>query len=229
MSPTRPEPSTNLSWEERRDEVISYLETYQNAKCVITFRLHCALPCLALETPVLLVRDSFKSVRFDPYRDWLHKAYPKEVIDGNFKDFILNPPANPDNYKATRAELQKTIAAFIEEAKNETRTATELVRTNYSEEEFLKWKNTAMKKSLNSYYDEYWYDFKEYKAFKKEYDKLKKNYDKLKAENEELEAKVEKLEKKHKSDKKKLKLLNSKAVKIALKLRAIYIKIFKGK
>lgn len=230
LSPTRPQPSTDLPWEVRRDEVISYLETYQNAKCVITFRLHCALPCLALETPVLLVRDSFKSVRFDPYRDWLHKAYPKEVIEGNFKDFILNPPANPDNYKATRAELQKTIAAFIEGAKNETRTATELVRTNYTQEEFLKWKNDTMKVTLNSYYDEYWYDFKEYKALKKDYDKLQKECEKLKEDNKALKAKVKTLKKNADlSDyEKKIKLLDSKSVKIALKFRAFYIRILKA-
>lgn len=113
LSPTRPEPSTNLSWEERRDEVIRYLETYQNAKCVITFRLHCALPCLALETPVLLVRHSFKSVRFDPYRKWLHKAKPQKVIDGEYRDFMLNPPANPDKYKATREALKKQFLNLL--------------------------------------------------------------------------------------------------------------------
>ena len=101
--------------------------------------------------------------------------------------------------------------------------------TNYTEEEFLRWKNDTMKKTLNSYYDEYWYDFKEYKALKKDYDKLQSKYDKVKDENKELREKIEKLEKTIKSDKKKLKLLNSKTVKIALKIRALYIKIFKGK
>lgn len=174
LAPTRPNPSTDIPWEERRDEVIRYLETYQNAKCVITFRLHCALPCLALETPVLLVRHSFKSVRFDPYREWLHKASPAQVIDGEFKDFLLNPPANPENYKETREALKKTISEFIEQSKTETRKASELVRTNYSEIEFLRWKNEAMKKSLNSYYDEYWYDFRRYSELSKKNEELKK-------------------------------------------------------
>ena len=176
------------------------------------------------------MRDSFKSVRFDTYRDWLHKAYPKEVIDGNFKDFILNPPQNPDNYKPVRAELQKTISAFIEQAKNETRTATELIRTNYTEEEFLKWKNDTMKVTLNSYYDEYWYDFKEYKALKKNYDKLQKDYEKLQKENEHLKS-VANASKKNvnlNEYEKNVKLLDSKSVRIALKFRDFYIRILKN-
>ena len=40
---------------------------------------------------------------------------------------------------------------------------------------------------------------------------------------------IDRIKERAKADKKKMKLLNSKAVKIALKLRAIYIKIFKGK
>lgn len=168
------------------------------------------------------MRDSFKSVRFDPYRDWLHKAYPKEVIDGNFKDFILNPPQNPDNYKPVRAELQKTISAFIEQAKNETRTATELVRTNYTEEEFLKWKNDTMKVTLNSYYDEYWYDFKEYKALKKEYEKLKKENEYLKSIANTSKKNID-----YDEYEKNVKLLDSKSVKIALKFRDFYIRILK--
>ena len=33
------------------------LKIYENAYCVVTDRLHCALPCLAFETPVLLIKD----------------------------------------------------------------------------------------------------------------------------------------------------------------------------
>ncbi len=189
LSPTRPEPSTDLSWEERRDEVIKYLEAYQNARCVITFRLHCALPCLALETPVLLVRHSFKSVRFDPYRKWLHKAKPEQVISGEFRDFILNPPANPENYKPVREALIKNITEFIEQTKSENRKASELVRTDYTETDFLRWKNAAMKTSLESYYDEYWYDFRRYNELGRECRRMEKTEQLLRKELEKEKQK----------------------------------------
>ncbi len=162
---------------------------------MLTFRLHCALPCLALETPVLLVRRSFNSVRFDPYRDWLHKAKPEQVIGGEFRDFILNPSANPDTYKPVREALIKSITEFIEHTKSETRKASELVRTDYTETEFLRWKNAAMKTSLESYYDEYWYDFRRYnelgrecQQMEKREERLRKELEKEKQKNAELKA-----------------------------------------
>ena len=154
VAPTRVDPSTNLSWETRKREVEHMLDLYQNAKCVLAFRLHCALPCLALETPVLLVRESFGSVRFKPYKKWMHTAYPQQVINGEFKDFLLNPPENPPDYKPVREQLQKTITDFIEQAKKETRKASELVRTEFTDLELMKWQNETMKQTLHSYHIE---------------------------------------------------------------------------
>ena len=52
---------SNMSWDERKQQVESILKIYQGAHMVITNKLHCTLPCLALETPVVLLYDtSFK-------------------------------------------------------------------------------------------------------------------------------------------------------------------------
>ncbi len=234
LRPTRPEPSTNIPWEERRDEVIKYLEIYQNAKCVVAFRLHCALPCLALETPILLVRHSYKSVRFKPYRDWFNNAYNEQVIAGEFDDYILNPRPNPDTYKPVREELQKTISAFIEQTKAETGKASELVRTTYTEEEFLRWKNQAMKTSLESYYKEYWTDFgdiialkKQIKALNKENEALLKKNAKLADKNSELKDEIKEVKTANKELTDKLKALRpeSKSIRFVLKLRRLYEKL----
>mgnify|MGYP000943183057 CR=1 FL=1 len=45
------------SFEERMAKAEEILTLYQNAKFVITRRLHVTLPCLALETPVLSIVD----------------------------------------------------------------------------------------------------------------------------------------------------------------------------
>ncbi|MBR1865957.1 MAG: polysaccharide pyruvyl transferase family protein [Lachnospiraceae bacterium] len=168
IAPTREEPSTNLTWEVRKKQVEEMLDIYQNAKCVLAFRLHCALPCLALETPVLLVRPSFRSVRFTPYKDWMHTAFPDQVINGEFRDFMLNPPANPEDYKPVRAQLEKTISDFISQAKQETRKASELVRTQFTEQELMEWQNKTMKQTLHSYHIECHIDLRQILQQKKQ-------------------------------------------------------------
>ena len=48
---------SNATFEERMAKAEEILTLYQNAKFVITRRLHVTLPCLALETPVLSIVD----------------------------------------------------------------------------------------------------------------------------------------------------------------------------
>ncbi|MBE5859924.1 MAG: polysaccharide pyruvyl transferase family protein [Butyrivibrio sp.] len=161
LPPTRKEPSTDIPWEERKKEVESYLDIYQNAKCVVTKRLHCALPCLALETPVLLVRKSYTSPRFKPYMDWMKSTTPDRVIAGDYKAFLNNPDPNPSDYLKYRESLSKSIKEFLEEAQNETRKASELVRTDYTEDDVLRWQNKVMKETLHNYFLESHVDLRE--------------------------------------------------------------------
>ncbi|OEK08464.1 hypothetical protein A8C32_03165 [Flavivirga aquatica] len=61
-------PSNTYSDEEKFEMAESLLKKYAKAKLVITSRIHCALPCLALGTPVIFINgfDSFvDSCRFD--------------------------------------------------------------------------------------------------------------------------------------------------------------------
>ncbi len=61
-------PSNTYTDEEKFEMAESLLKKYAKAKLVITSRIHCALPCLALGTPVIFVNgfDSFvDSCRFD--------------------------------------------------------------------------------------------------------------------------------------------------------------------
>ena len=62
------------------EELLSYarelVEKYARASLVVTSRIHCALPCLGLETPVVLVEDSrqeeMSSCRFGGLRELFH-------------------------------------------------------------------------------------------------------------------------------------------------------------
>ncbi|WP_299179750.1 polysaccharide pyruvyl transferase family protein [uncultured Aquimarina sp.] len=61
-------PSNTYTDEEKFDMAVDLLNKYARAKLVITSRIHCALPCLAMGTPVIFVNgfDSFvDSCRFD--------------------------------------------------------------------------------------------------------------------------------------------------------------------
>lgn len=196
IAPTRPEPSTDMPWADRQAQVEEMLDLYQNAKCVVTFRLHCALPSLALGTPVLLVRSGFNSVRFKPYADWLHHAYDDDVVDGKYREWFLNPPANPDDYLETRYALEKTVSEFIEETKKETRKASELDRLKVDPDELMKWQNARMKETLHSFHIESQIDLGEMNRMKREIaaanKKLNKNQEQIRSLKKELKEEKKK-------------------------------------
>lgn len=52
----------------------SLIKKYSSAELIVTTRLHCALPCLALGTPVLLIGDNYDSLRFNGLTDFINTA-----------------------------------------------------------------------------------------------------------------------------------------------------------
>ena len=84
-------PSNKYTDEEKFDMAENLLKKYARARLVITSRIHCALPCLALGTPVIFVNgfDSFvDSCRFDGILELFNR------IDVNSKtgEFTANFP-----------------------------------------------------------------------------------------------------------------------------------------
>ena len=76
------------------------LNHYQSAACVITSRLHCALPCLALGTPVFVV-DAFK----DQTRYSRHCSVD-EFLSGESGLDIDHPEPNSDEFLSFRSSLE---------------------------------------------------------------------------------------------------------------------------
>ncbi len=102
-----------VGYKERMLKVEELLKKYQGAKCVITSRLHCALPCLALETPVLLVyKDEYKH-RMEMYVQYLHVTTSQNIEDDRIGFDLKNPPANKAYYKSIRDNLKKTCMDFV--------------------------------------------------------------------------------------------------------------------
>ena len=98
----------NENWEKRKERVEKILKVYQGAHMVITNKLHCSLPCLALETPVLLLYDkSFKENkdRIGTYLEYLNYIDRNKFLKSNI-DFD-NPKSNSKKYLKIRKDLIK--------------------------------------------------------------------------------------------------------------------------
>lgn len=88
------------------------LKVYENASCVITDRLHCALPCLALKTPVMLFNERNMKERFDGISQLLLESTFDEY-QRNYNIFdVDNPPENSSQYLKIRNDLIKKCKDF---------------------------------------------------------------------------------------------------------------------
>lgn len=110
---------TNESWDDRRKRVIDLLKLYQGAHMVITNKLHCSLPCLALEVPVLLLYDkSFpeNKDRIGTYLEYLNYINREELKSKSID--YENPKSNPTKYLELRKKLIKKCSDFIKQSSN---------------------------------------------------------------------------------------------------------------
>jgi len=117
------------------------LDRYAKAKLVITSRIHCALPCLAMGTPVYFMdmgyntkaeRNRFKGIidLFNVINDSYFPMSKNKLINYPLRRLGLykfmkrntnkieidweNPKQNPDNYKVLREKIKKTVQDFID-------------------------------------------------------------------------------------------------------------------
>lgn len=89
------------------------LRRYAAAKAVVTSRLHCALPCLAMGTPVLLVETAADRYRFDGLRDLLHHVDRDCFLAGRHGFDCDSPPANPTYHLRCRRLLAERTSRFV--------------------------------------------------------------------------------------------------------------------
>ena len=106
------------------DKAEQLVKLYAKARLVITSRIHCALPCLGLETPVIYLRekadDYISTCRLGGIEDLFNMV---EINDGdlqsNFKiDSVIsseNYPVNKDSWKVYAQELDNRCKKFISE------------------------------------------------------------------------------------------------------------------
>lgn len=90
------------------------LNLYENASCVITKRLHVALPCLSLNTPVMVLSDDIINgeKRFSGLNE-LFRFYTFDEYKENFNIFdVNNPEENSKDYLKYKKPLIKKAKEF---------------------------------------------------------------------------------------------------------------------
>lgn len=135
-----PEANSALTPEERLDGVEALLYRYKRAKCVITQRLHCALPCLALGTPVLLLYEKTNLDRMGSFLPLLNSMPAGQAAKGRCRYNVSSPPDNPTEYLQYRHALEESCFAFIREAEEKTD-----YPPSFPAEELLAWRENLMK------------------------------------------------------------------------------------
>jgi len=99
-------------WEVRFRRAEKLLQMYARAKCVITGRLHCALPCLAFGTPVLFIKR-MNDPRIRDYLPMLHSCSMRELFLNMMPFDWQNPPPNPVDVTPIRDNLLEEVSQCL--------------------------------------------------------------------------------------------------------------------
>lgn len=106
-----------LSTEHRLKYAEYVLDLYRKAKCVVTTRLHAALPCLAFKTPVLML-DSIDGTgtepRFTGLIDHIWHCSRQKLREGGMDYDFDHPPENPNSYLPIRENLIKIMTNWVQ-------------------------------------------------------------------------------------------------------------------
>lgn len=92
------------------------LNIYAGAHCVVTARLHCALPCLALGTPVLLLDATPDRARFSGLEGYYRHCMPEDFLSGASGFNVESPAPNRDDFRKLAAALKNRVAEFVSRA-----------------------------------------------------------------------------------------------------------------
>jgi Polysaccharide pyruvyl transferase len=99
--------------EARLSKARELLRLYQPAHLVITTRLHCALPCLALGTKVILLRTGQDASRLRGLESLVKTCSVAEFISGRVVD-LDSPEPNRTDHLPLRAALEAKVSAFVD-------------------------------------------------------------------------------------------------------------------
>lgn len=102
-----------LTYDEKFKLAEYWLMLYQSAHAVVTPRLHCMLPCLALETPVIAISGRDPR-RYNGLIDLTNHYAEDEFVDKGFKYDFEHPVSNPTKYRELRKNIEEKCSAYTE-------------------------------------------------------------------------------------------------------------------
>ncbi len=85
------------------------LNKYRKAKCVLTSRFHATMPCLAFETPVILVNKL--DYRFKGLKGLVNHCSPRDILRGKYD--LQHPPQNPQGYRILRENMIEIVTHWV--------------------------------------------------------------------------------------------------------------------
>jgi exopolysaccharide biosynthesis predicted pyruvyltransferase EpsI len=91
----------------------SRLEKYEKAQLVITTRIHAALPCLALGTPVIFILNDKNDKRYKGITELFNCIEYMDVINNKIKIDLNQIPDNPKKYLILRDNLINKCENFL--------------------------------------------------------------------------------------------------------------------
>ena len=106
-----------LSVEHRLKYAENLLNYYRKCKCVVTTRLHAAMPCLAFETPILMLssdRRGYLDQRFTGLVEYTRHCSKEELLNGEIDYDFDHPPENPKTYLPIRENLIKIMNEWVQ-------------------------------------------------------------------------------------------------------------------
>lgn len=92
------------------------LGLYASARCVVTTRLHAALPCLAFQTPVLFLSSQtagWANPRFSGLVEHLRHGSVEELLADELAYDVDDPPANPTSHQRLRENLSRAVTDWV--------------------------------------------------------------------------------------------------------------------
>jgi Polysaccharide pyruvyl transferase len=97
----------------RFGEAERLIQLYATASCVITSRLHCALPSLALGSPVLLLHDGHDEDRFGAGLEFVFHCTTEAFINRKLEFDFNDPAPNSEKFRPYREALIRSVQDFI--------------------------------------------------------------------------------------------------------------------
>jgi hypothetical protein len=94
------------------------LNLYASAHLVITTRLHCALPCRAFDTPVLLAQKDVEDPRLREL-PFVNTCALEDLLAGDVRIDWESPFANPGDISSLRADLEERCRHFVESGRRD--------------------------------------------------------------------------------------------------------------